>query len=967
MKTKTILAEMIAAAMIAAPLSQPASVFNVHALDTTPAVQADYEAPVLQDATVIIPSQASEEQVNEILNQALIKNKDSVDLSNIHWEYQCEGKNGLLTNTAWGSVNGFTSTKKVVITNTTFTHPSLAQNKDGSYQVRIQGTDSAVTLTKAAKLQSHIECNEGVQIAMPYKDATTIDYDALKELIFNKVVKNSTPEVKLEDVSIKYKATMGWSELEGESLKPAITVGTHQIQISYNGNEEYYGTSSEVNVTFIERPETDITLKENQTIKLSYNDDMSVNYDEVKKEIFNKTVESSNVNLTSDDVTIQYYATGKLGTSSWVDLKGGTVNLVNYPAISEGDQKIRIIYAGDKDHAAKTVETTIHVMDRLETSIELNENVSIKLPYNDDLSVDYDQVEKDIFEQVVKSSNPHLTLDDVEITYQTKDKTGINTQYVSLKGGKVGVFEYPAISEGTKTIRISYKGNKDYKPATVETSIQVVDRPAVEVVQNEGPYNVSMKFNKDQSYDYEETAKAIYEAVIQSTTPKLSYEDFKIEYNADPTHIVNKWYALDNNDSTNLNKFKAGQWQIRLSWNGTKEYKGGSIIAEVNIEDHRIESLVALKDGSSITYNMDAEEMKKQLFESAIDFDNSTLPSKEELSVDDFTYEYYGENLLTDNMSGGVKNWAPVEGGKVMLLNYPQMPAGEQKIRITYKGNSDYRPSTSAEGTTTVNKAKVSVKVHSTNIFSDEKVPDGFITTNPADKFDVYTIYAGATSNVNIGLYLDLPVRYTNSTFLKVLDPVVEKISGKSLTQMMQDGVTVGELRKLFSTQELLDLLNKWNIDTGTFGQILTIINKLPNIADDVRVGFGTPNRAGLYTVTAVTDNKNYETGIGVGALLVKMHSKGVKLSWNQRFTDGKISQEEAKTFDFKATLSYDGDVSISQENVHYLYTGVTSKLKPYVSTTTPPTEPGRYTMTVVTLGGNYQAAPITRGWKITK
>ena len=76
---------------------------------------------------------------------------------------------------------------------------------------------------------------------------------------------------------------------------------------------------------------------------------------------------------------------------------------------------------------------------------------------------------------------------------------------------------------------------------------------------------------------------------------------------------------------------------------------------------------------------------------------------------------------------------------------------------------------------------------------------------------------------------------------------------------------------------------------------------------------------------------------------------------------------EEAKNFDFKATLSADGDVTIAQDNVHYLYSGFTSKWKIYSSTTTPPTEPGSYVMTVVTLGGNYQAAPITRGFKITK
>ena len=140
-----------------------------------------------------------------------------------------------------------------------------------------------------------------------------------------------------------------------------------------------------------------------------------------------------------------------------------------------------------------------------------------------------------------------------------------------------------------------------------------------------------------------------------------------------------------------------------------------------------------------------------------------------------------------------------------------------------------------------------------------------------------------------------------------------------------------------------------------------------PSITDGVRVGFGVPkNQAGLYTVTVITDNRNYNTGVGVGALLVRMNLKGVKLTWNQDL--GKqISAADAKEFDFGATLSFDGDVTISQSSVHYLYSGFTSKWKPYSSTTKAPTEPGRYTMTVVTLGGSYQAAPITRSFQITK
>lgn len=868
MKTKKILVEVVATAMIVAPLAQPARVFNVHALDTTPVVQTTTESPVLQNATVLIPSDATVGQVTEILNKALIKNLDNVDTSSIEWEYQCEGENGLLKNTAWGSINGFESNKKVVFVPTNFTHPSLAANSDGSYQVRIKGTTKEVTVTKAAKLKSVIEVNEGVEVTLPYDEDANVNYDALKENIFNSVVKSSNPELTVNDVTIQYYATgkiifdglekKDWTSLEGSKVYPAISEGTQKIKISYNGNDTYYGAEKEVNITVKDRTPSDITVNEGQTIKLAYNDDATVNYDKVREDIFNKVVESSTPDLTVDDVTIQYYASTKtLGVPSQA--------------------------------------------------------------------------------------------------------------WVALEGGK-DVVNYPAISEGAQTIRIIYKGSKDYKPRTVETTINVLDRATVDVVTNEGPYNVSMKFNKDQSYDYDATAKAIYEAVIKSTNPELSFEDFKVEYNPDLTGasdlVGGVWYELNNKNAFNLNKFKAGTWKIRLSWNATKEYKAGNIVVTVNVEDNRLESAVTLKEGTSVTYNMDAQEMKKALFKS-IDFSKSTLPSKDELSVDDFTYEYFGTNVVAGNIDGGIKQWAPVEGGKVTLLDYPQMPAGEQKVRITYKGNSDYRPSTSGETTIIVKKAKVKVSVHSTNIFADEELSKDFITINPADKFDVYTVYAGATSNVSLGLYLDLPARFTdNEAVIKVLDPVVEKVFGKTFTQMMQDGVTVGELRKLFSTQELLDLLEKLHIDTGTFGQILKVINKLPGIADNVRVGFGTPNRPGLYAVTAVTDNKNYETGVGIGALLVKQHVKGVKLIWNQKLT--KISKEEAQNFDFKAAVTYNG-AAVSDENVHYLYTGVQSNLKPYSSTTTAPTEPGVYTMTVLTLGGNYKAAPITRTFTITK
>ena len=835
----------------------------------------------LKDGTAVIPSNATQEQVKQILFDALVVDANGKTAQELEWEYYCTGKNGLLTNDAWGSINGFTSEKKVVFVTTTFTHPALAANEDGSYQVRLAGdSGEGVWLDKKAKGTSSITLNEGVSVALPYDENAQVDYDALRAAIFENVVASKTPEdLSVDDVTIEYYAenvvagrpagTHEWVRFEGDTIKnaigipldyPAISAGEQKIRVSYVGTDTIYGTSAETTVTIVERPEAPYTLKETpDAVTLAVGSDMKVDYNLLETAIFNAVMASSEV-IKADDVTVEYYYEGL---------------------------------------------------------------------------------------------------------------TSVDSKWLSLEGKPVvGEAGWPAISAGTQKIRISWPGNQTYAPTTIEATVQVNDREQVQFTLNgDGEnYEVGMVFNAEQGYDYAATAKAIYNAVVASTTPEVDFSQVTLEFsktgaNFEPLDQTNFWTS-----------FGVGEWKIRISVADTQAYRGNSITVDVKTTDNRLASAVALKSGASFTYNMDANAMKQAIFDNVIDWDNSTLPAKETLSLNNFVIEYYGKVILFDGgIDSEIEGWAPIEGksydlGDLNLGTYPQMGAGEnQSIRISYKGNADYRPSETTEGTVTVNKAKVSVKVNSTNIYADEQVPANFITTDPADKFDIYTIYAGVTSSVSTGVYLDLPDRYTNNAVLELLDPIVEKLYGKSFTEMMNDGVTVGELRELFSTQELLELLDKLNIDTGTFGQILNVINKLPGVMDSVRIGFGTPNRAGLYTVTAITDNKNYETGVGFGFLLTKMRFSGPKLVWDEEINGGKLTAAEAQNFDFDATLYYDGLPVEDQSSVHYLYSGFTSSWRVYSSTTTAPTEPGRYVVTVCILGGNYMAAPITRSFQITK
>lgn len=1093
----------------------------------SPAVfAADSSGYTLHDGTAVIPAGTSAGDVNRILAAALVEGFDQMTadeqkaILDTGFEYECEGKSGLLTNTAWGSIGGFTSETGKYI-KTTYTHPPLADNKDGDYKVRLAGTTQEVTLTKAQKPVSSITLKEGVTVTLPYNADVTINFDTLRERIFDQVVESTTPELTVNDVTIKYYAktpsglSHEWAPLEGEKVGlseyPAISEGDQQIRISYAGNDTYGAASAEVTVTFADREASNIVLKSGQKVALPYNDDVTVNYDalradilqqvvdegttpalttenteikyyaasstglfhdwvplegegvypaisagdqqiqisfkgddtykassatttvtfterpsvtatqkenptfqlqytdkngtvepdyeNIQQQVWDAVIESTDPSLTASDVTIEYYATpnitiGGVG-KNWVPLEGITTEIagqkVGYPAIPEGTQKVRISWAGNKNYAPWTVEADVNITGRPEVEVATKENPTFKLTFTPDGEAIYDNIQQRVWGAVVVSTNPSLTVEDVTIEYYATATTGavnkLGHAWVALTGGKVNGLTYPAIGEGTQKVRISWKGTTEYAPGYVEADVEVTGRADAPFRLKEGVtagMTVAMVYNRDQSINYDATAQALRDALLESTGD-VSIDEVTVQYNVG-TDVIKNYQPLNYSPTGSdiidqLVKFGLGSQTIHFAWNGNADYKPLKLDdVSVNMEDHRIASAVVLKSGVSITYNMDANVMLQAIFENLIDWDASTLPEKGTLSAADFTIEYYGENVLGEEdggISGDVPNWAPVAGGTVNFLNYPQMGAGEQRIRVIFKGDDAYQHSKPSEGKLTVNKAKVSVKVHSTSIYAEEakdKLGEGFVTTDPADKFDIYTIYGGMTSDVTTSVFVQLPERIRNNKLLKLIDDTLSAVGKPTLSDIMQKGTTVGELKvylnDILNSNELTvlrGLLSKIGIDLDTLRQISDTLTKFPGLLDNVRVAFGTPDQAGIYTVYAITNNKNYETGFGMGALVVKKHYSGVKLKWNQTIPNGKLTAEEAKNFDFGVTLMYDGNPAEKQTNVHYLYSGFTSKWKPYSSTTTPPTEPGRYVVTVVTLGGNYQAAPITRAFQITK
>ena len=721
-------------------------------------------------------------------------------------------------------------------------------------------------------------------------------------------------------------------------------------------------------------------------------------------------------NVLLDSLQWEYYCEGKdtktglIKHSDWGKIGGfesetsvgkswyKVTTYYKHPALAEnsdGNYNVRV--------QGTQAAVTLTKVEKLDSSISLRSGVQVKMPYTDAGALDFNALRARIFEQVVASSTPNLTVNDVHIEYYAKSELVSHKEWVKLEGEFVTIpilnqtVGYPAISEGNWKIKITFDGNADYKGCSREMDVTFLDRDPAPFHLKGGVTEVGIVYNADLSINYAATAQALREALIESTDPSYPIDLVKVEYNIYGTSITDDWIAnykdlsykvLDSDllDGIKAGKFGLGDQLLRLSWRGNADYKPfEETRVRVKMVDNRQPTEVVLKPSISLIYNKDVSVVAGQIFEYVINWDDSKLPEKDTLSADDFTFEYEAEVMITDKdglvVGTGEKRWAPIAGEKV-LTSYTfceQIGAGEQKIRVTYKGNADYRPSNGAELPDgcylTIKKAPVTVKVHSTSIYADEELSKDFITTDPVDNFDIFTVFGGVTNNVTGSVFVQLPERLTKGTIIKLIDKTLEGLGQKTLTQMMQEGMTVGELRKLFNDiitnadnlpQEVKELLAKAGIDIDTLVKLNEALNKFPNLLDDVRVAFGTPDQAGIYTVCAVTNNKNYHTGFAMGSLVVKAHVSDVRLTWNAPI-NGKLTVEEAAAFDFGATLRYNEKPVADQSSVKCLYTGITSNWQAYSSTTTPPTEPGRYVMTAVTVGGNYQAAPITRSFQITK
>ncbi len=873
----------------------------------------------------------------------------------------------------------------------------LSFKGEGAYAAK----DIELNVTFTGRQDASYTLKDTPTVGLEYTDATNIDYSTINEDVFNAVFASTTPQLSASDVTITYLATAktgivtDYAPLTGGKVNglsyAAVTEGTHKVRIVWGGNANYNGFTVEREVTFTGRDDVPAVSPSSLEVKAAFNDDQSIKYEELRQAIWAQIKDKLPSNITYDKVSFAFEY--KFAVTYWLTFEGSAADLDvdtaifgdKNPRLELGENTIRVKWAGDSQYNPYEQQFTVNVVDgRVATDISFKDSPKVKITYDDDVNVKLNELYAAIWENVVDSVTPaELDKNSISIKYYATAESGslgdLGHAWANLNGEKIDALTYPAISEGSWKLRFEFAGSADYIGFSKDVTVEFIGRDPAFALKDgvaDSVTEVSLKFADAESYDYEVTAQNIREALLDKLGD-IDLSEVKVQYKP----ISSEVRDLDFTPDTIFGKaFGEGEFTVVLSWGGDKGtalYKPFSAEVKVKMVDNRIQSVVKYVENASITFNMVGDEMLQAIFNDVIDMAGSTLP--EGLTYKDFTYEY---KIVTVYKVGDreleKEEWVPIVGDD----GYPNMNADEdngQTIRISYKGNADYK-SCSDEGSVKVMKANVKVSVKRLTVMhvGDTELPDNFITLNPNDtrSIDVYTFFVGRNTSKENTVYLMLPESKT-----KLIEAIskAQKYLGISptLEEQLQEGMTMGQLRAaldgIVNSPALNNKLGQmtfdgfmklmgYNFTYAQFKSLYDTISQIASLADNLKLAIGSPNHAGIYQAIAVTVSDNYNRAYGTGTVIVLMSWKGIKLEKNSVFGDGStitVSQAEAfKENGGLCVLTKDGTTlsGTYAGNIHYWFTG----LNTIYARSTMPTKEGKYIVTASVVGGDFFATPKT-------
>lgn len=158
---------------------------------------------------------------------------------------------------------------------------------------------------------------------------------------------------------------------ESSTKKLGITTTYTHAALAANTDGQYQvrvaGTTKEYTIEKKAKLTSGIELNTGVSVALIYGEDGTLDAAATEDAIVRTVVKS--VKPADAALTVEYYATatsGSLGSAGkdWMPIAGGKVGLLTYPTISEGEQQIRLTYAGNKNYAKTEIVVTVDVKGR---------------------------------------------------------------------------------------------------------------------------------------------------------------------------------------------------------------------------------------------------------------------------------------------------------------------------------------------------------------------------------------------------------------------------------------------------------------------------------------------------------------------------------------------------------------------------------------------------------------------------
>lgn len=447
---KRFLASLLAVLMLASATGMSPAVF-AEGEDILPQTEGgEIVQPELKESAtpieVLIKDNFSNEQVKEALANALLTNADQVDVQLLDWTYTCAVKGtykvGLVPaetkNAREATVSVLTGDTQTVKNDkntvwpyytATYTYPALKDNEDGEYTLYLN--NQPVSIKKVAKLSSAINVVDTVpEIVVPYNEDGNVNTAKLNESIFDAVVTGTTPEDLTYD-KLNYSGNFS----EGEQT----------VTISFAGNEDYFPTTAQATVKFVDNRATAFELKEKpDTLSIGYKGslpDLEATLAKVREQLVNKVG-----NVALDQIKVECKVLGKYKIPNIADV-------LAHMAVATD---IKLTYAGDATYKSFSVivEDIKFADNRVESTIVFKENATIT--YNMDAAAQKEA----IINNAIDYEQSKLP-----------EGTGVDDFTVKINGREIPDAKLDAGEN--QTISISYNGNSDFKPCNEKGAINV--------------------------------------------------------------------------------------------------------------------------------------------------------------------------------------------------------------------------------------------------------------------------------------------------------------------------------------------------------------------------------------------------------------------------------------------------------------------------------------------------------------